>query len=338
MKKILLLVITILIVVMCSVGCGSLTRTSTKNQSTEITLKAASFKMPSFFLEDAEQIEEFNENLSFLKTYVKEGENDYWCMNLNSFMVYMFIVDGENITNLQGYTELFYERGFRLELTEDNMRTGVDLNENPKIIIENVYCEAILSQELYEDYTGKVAVVKSGNKHICLFAGAKGRHIELEKHVIKSLDDIVYTVSTTTEGMQMSGNIQLSEEIDKEILDGKWAKVSVIDNKGEIKVINVSLIKDLTGDEAAPYQTELDAVPPENYQWRFVKVTGNEELEHIKIKVKDKDSKPFETGSRTYTVFCENETRVDAYLVPINNTSYTLEFGEVGAKGIMTIE
>lgn len=310
-------------------GCGGTYKSNTKKDCTSITLQDTEFQMPSMFLKDAEDVNELNDTISFSKTYVCSTENEYCCVNMESFIVYLFFGTSE-ASSLNDYIELFYEKGLRLEMNEDNAVLGEDACGNQKTIIEKAYCEAVLTDELYEDYTGKVALIREADRNICLYVGAKGRYTELTSDVEKVLDDVAYTLTSVKQDMvEESSMIQEATEIEL----GKAAVVSVLTDNGSVKDIelqSITLVNDTT------YQSELKDAPAD-YRWEFVRITGPEELEQLNIKVKDLNGETFAYGSRTYTVFCANGERIDAYLVPQAETEYMLELGEMGKPSILKI-
>lgn len=332
MKKRILIGITVLLLMASAAGCGGVVKTSTKNRCNEVAFGETAFQMPAFFQENAEQIETFEDALSSKETYLKNSKDGYWCFNLDAFLVHVFIVPERVITDLDGYEELFFERGLRLELDSEKSESGTDLKGNPKMILNDVYCEAVLTQELYEDYTGKAALIKRGDEHICAYVGAKRRHVELEREVLRALDDVVYTLTSVKE------KLERDIETDKQLINGRGARISVLSDRGEITVADLAEIRVLSRDEASNYQRELKEQAPIGSKWQFVKLSGKEYLKDIKLKVLDMAGMPFDTGSRTYTVLLSGDTRVDAYLIPEGDAAYLLKVGESSAGSLMTIE
>ncbi len=330
MKKSKLIVLMSILIMLQLTGCGRTYRSGTKKDCTSIQLQDIEFQMPNMLLQDAEDIEALNDNISFSKTYIYSMNDEYCCINMDSFVVYLFLGTSD-ASSMYDYLELFYEKGLRLEMNEDNIALGEDACENPKTIIDKVYCEAVFTNELYEDYTGKVVLIRETGRNICLYVGAKGRYIELDKDVEKVLDDIAYTLTSTKEETSKENNIPQEAT---EITQGKSSTVSILNEHGEIEEIELQDISVL--DNASVYENELKAAP-EGYKWEFIRISGTEEIKQIKIKVKDLSATAFAYGSRTYTVFCANGERIDAYLIPDNVTEYLLQFGEIGKQSNLKI-
>lgn len=330
MKKSKIIVLMSILIMLQLTGCGGTYRSSTKKDCTSIQLQDIEFRMPNMLLQDAEDIEALDDQISFSKTYICSKNDEYCCINMDSFVVYLFLGTGA-ASSMNDYLELFYEKGLRLEMYEDYITLGEDACENPKTIIDKVYCEAVLSAELYEDYTGKAVLIREADRNICLYVGAKGRYIELDKDVEKVLDDIAYTLTSTRGETSKDSNIPQEAT---EITLGETATVSILNEYGEVEEIELQDISVL--DNVSIYESELKEAP-EGYKWEFIRISGMEEIKQIKIKVKDLNATAFAYGSRTYTVFCANGERIDAYLIPDDVTEYLLEFGEIGKQSNLKI-
>lgn len=342
MKKRYTLIIVILILSLTGCSFGSVYDKKQPGNSSAISKSDLQFYVQESFLEESKHVSELNDNLSFSLTYVKETKNEYCCVNMESFLIYL-VIDTENITGtVKGLEDIFYEKGIRLDMDEDKSVKGYDAKSKEKLIVEDVYCEALLSQEFYEDFTGKAAIIKDTYRSIVLFVGAKGRQLELSKSQEKLLKDIVLSLTTTkTIEEQMEQRSGVAEKLTL----NEEAKVSCLNENGVLDSITIQDIEVAKDEEAVVnffysntdklFYKELKRAPI-GYEWQLVTVTGDN-LDRLNIKVADKKGEVYETGSRTYTIRMTENTRTDAYLVLDNAEPYQLEFGEIGYKSILKI-
>lgn len=313
-------------------GCSSRNayRSSTNEECIEIKKQESSFKIPEIFCSDAELIKDIDDSLSLKKSYVLDTDREYCCMNMESHLIYMFIEDEDGEEMEEKFLDLFYGKGIRLDMGESNVLTGEDANGNRKLIFSNVYCEAVLSQEIYEDFTGMAAVVKDNGRLLGVFVGAKGRKIELDDDRLEIMTDVTHTL-TSERGKNEPQNVV--EGISSVLSEGIGGMVCIKDERGVLRQIELKDIRVLNREEAilqSPTEESLKELkePPEGAVWHYVMVNSDDDVEFLNIKIKDKNGSVFEYGSRTYTVSMTSTTRIDAYLLPEGEDTYFIEIGE----------
>lgn len=297
-------------------------------------------KVPEIFCSGAEKIKSIDDSLSLKKSYILDTDGEYCCMNMQSHLVYMFIEDEESEEIEEAFLDAFFARGIRLDVRESKILTGEDASGNHKMIFSNVYCEAVLSQEIYEDFTGMAAAIKDNGRLLGVFVGAKGRKIELEDSMLEIMTDATHTLTS-----ERSENIPQNsvEEISSVLLEGIGGMVCIKDEQGVLREMELKDIRVMSRDEAflqCPAGTSLKELkaPPEGTAWHYVMMKAEGDVEFLNIKVKRKDGSVFETGSRTYTVGMTSTMRIDAYLLPEGEGSYLLELGEQDNISTMSVK
>jgi len=300
----------------------------------------ASFKVPDIFSSGAEQIKSFDDSLSLKRTYILDTDREYCCMNMQSHLIYMFIADEDEDETGDIILDTFFEKGLRLDIEESNILSGEDANGNKKMIFSNVYCEAVLSQEIYEDFTGMAATIKDDGRLLGVFVGAKGRKIELDDSMLEIMTDVTHTLTS-----ERSKNVPQNsvEQISSVLSEGIGSMVCIKDEQGVLKEMELKDIRVLSRDEAflqCPAGTSLKElkVPPEGATWHYVMMKADGDVEFLNIKVKRADGSVFETGSRTYTVGMTSTMRIDAYLLPEGESLYLLELGERDNISTMSVK
>ena len=325
-------------------GCSSSNVYNSKepSNSEKVTKKDLQFYIPDAFLEEAEEIQRIDDSLAYSLTYVKDKGNEYCCVNMESFLLYFFVEEDNPVKTVEDFKDLFYDRGLRFNLSESVSRVGTDAKAKQKIVIENVSCEALLSQEYYEDFTGGAALITDTYRSIGIFVGAIGRDIKLEKNQKNLIDEILDSLTTTkTSEEQIKERVVVTETIKEE----QEAKVSFVNRDGILDMTELESIRVTDNDGLADFLKEnkseilknelTDA--PKGFEWHMVTMNG-EDVEMLNVKVFDSEGNDFETGTRTYTILLSDNRRADIYLVPNNHSPYTLEFGEGDETGTLRIK
>ena len=330
MKRILMCFIIVLLLTGCNTNIGK------KDDNSTIKKAGMEFYVPENFLQNKNKVKEINDSLSFSLTYEKNTLNEYCCVNMDSFLIYLVIIPEENYDSIEGLEELFYNHGMRLTMKEDNAVVGIDQKDKKKIIVEEVYCEALLDQEFYADFTGKATLIQDTYRNIVLFAGAQGREIELTKKQDALIGDIIGSLTTTVTKQQQ---IDERVKVTKDLKQNEQANISIISRNGILDQAELQSINVLNEEEFLKTEEEYKELPnaPHGYEWCFVTIKG-EQLARINVKIKNSDGKLYKTGSRTYTITLSEENRVDAFLIPSNSNAYVLEFGEEGHKSVLEVK